>query len=60
MSNFTNIKYLTGSFSGSDVVGFAHVTTAEVSSGLGVKVVRSGCEQLMDGGLFAVRLRAFF
>jgi hypothetical protein len=25
-----------------------------------VMVASSGCEQLMDGGLFAVRLRAFF
>ena len=59
MSNFTNIKYLTWSFSGSDVVGNSHVTTTEVSSGLGVKVARSGCEQVMDGGLFAARLIFF-
>jgi hypothetical protein len=58
--NFSNKLYLTESPSGSDVVGYAHVTTAEVSSGLAVMVASSGCEQLMDGGLFAVRLRAFF
>jgi hypothetical protein len=53
MSNFSIWKYLTGSFSGSDVVGYAQVTTAEVSSGLAVKFAGCGCVHLIDGGLFA-------
>lgn len=58
--NFSNKKYLTRSFSGSDAVGYAHVTTTEVSSGPAVMVTGSGCEQLIDGGLFAVGLQLSF
>lgn len=57
---FSNRIYLTESPSGSDVVGYSHVTTTDVSSGPAAKVAGSGCEQLIDGGLFAVILRAFF